>query len=225
MITKMIALDWRAMKVYQIRLLLLPVFALILGWLYPVFVIPISVFMCISFSINPFAVEEKGELNHLYLTLPVNRKAIVTGRYALSLIMLFCGIIMGIAIMPLASLMGRIFMNSIWVLGFSGYIAIISLSCLFYSLLNLFMFPILFRIGYAKGKIWGFYLPAIFFAILIGIYTTIISIPGNETITIEFIGYASENMLLVSGGMVILAIAFLFLSYALSIKLYAKRDF
>ena len=78
MITKMIALDWRAMKVYQIRFLLLPIFALIIGWIYPVFVIPISVFMYMGFSINPFAVEEKGELNNLYLTLPVKRNTIVT---------------------------------------------------------------------------------------------------------------------------------------------------
>lgn len=104
MIAKMIALDWRAMKYYQIRVLLLPVFVFIFGVVYsPLTVIPMSVVMSLNFSLNPFAVEEKGELNNLYLTLPVRRKSIVAGRYILSIIMLLCGIAIGILIMPLAN--------------------------------------------------------------------------------------------------------------------------
>ena len=225
MIAKMIAMDWRAMKVYQIRLLLLPVFSLVFGSMYPVVTIPFSVFMCLSFSINPFAVEEKGELNRLYLTLPVERNAIVTGRYALSLIMLLCGVVMGIAVVPLNGLLSRLIMHSAWRIGLNGYVAIISMSFLLYSILNLSMFPILFHLGYAKGKIWGFYLPAVFFAILAGIYAAVSVLPGNETKTIEIIKYASEHMPLVSGGMMVLAAAVWFLSYGLSIRIYAKRDF
>lgn len=78
MIAKMIALDWRAMKYYQIRLLLLPVFIFIFGVYSPLTVIPMSVILSLSFSLNPFAVAEKGELNNLYLTLPVRRKSIVS---------------------------------------------------------------------------------------------------------------------------------------------------
>ena len=60
MIAKMIALDWRAMKYYQIRVLLLPVFVFIFGVVYsPLTVIPMSVVMSLNFSLNPFAVEEK----------------------------------------------------------------------------------------------------------------------------------------------------------------------
>ncbi len=88
MIAKMIALDWSAMKFYQIRGLLLPVFVLIYGLYSPITVIPLSAIMLLSFSVNPFAVEEKGELNILYLTLPVGRKSIVAGRYMLSILML-----------------------------------------------------------------------------------------------------------------------------------------
>lgn len=60
MIRKMIALDWRAMKYYQKRVLLLPVFVLIIGWQNALMIIPFSVMMFLSFSVNPFAVEEKG---------------------------------------------------------------------------------------------------------------------------------------------------------------------
>ncbi|MDD3613917.1 MAG: hypothetical protein WAP98_04640 [Caldicoprobacterales bacterium] len=54
MIRKMIALDWRAMKYYQKRVLLLPVFVLIIGWQNALMIIPFSVMMFLSFSVNPF---------------------------------------------------------------------------------------------------------------------------------------------------------------------------
>lgn len=221
MIAKMIALDWRAMKYYQIRLLLLPVFIFIFGVYSPLTVIPMSVFLSLSFSLNPFAVEEKGELNNLYLTLPVRRKSIVAGRYILSIIMLLCGIAIGILIMPLANKLSI----SKWFIGIEGFIVVISLSYLLYAILNLFMFPILFRLGYHKGKFWGFYLPMGFFALLFGAYSAITHLPGNKTLTLNFIVYASENLLMVSGSIVVLATMLLILSYMISLKLYSKRDF
>ncbi|MGI6717432.1 MAG: ABC-2 transporter permease [Eubacteriales bacterium] len=41
------------------------------------------------------AVEEKGKLDNLYLTLPITRKTIVKTRYSLSLIMQFSGLLFG----------------------------------------------------------------------------------------------------------------------------------
>ena len=221
MIAKMIAIDWRAMKFYQIRLLMLPVFVIIFGFYSPLTVIPISVVMLLSFSINPFAVEEKGALNNLYLTLPVRRKSIVTGRYMLSLIMMLCGIAMGILIMPLVNR----YSISKWFIGIEGYMLVISLAYLLYAILNLFMFPILFWLGYQKGKFWGFYLPILFFSMLFGAYSVITSLPKNKTLTIDLIVFASENLLIVIGGVVALATIILILSYMISVKLYSKRDF
>jgi hypothetical protein len=218
---KMIALDWRAMKFYQIRFLLLPVFLFIFGFYSPLAVIPMSVILFLSFSVNPFAVEEKGALNNLYLTLPVRRKSIVAGRYMLSIIMLLCGIAIGILIMPLANK----FSISKWFIGIEGFMMVISLSYLLYAIHNLFMFPILFRLGYHKGKFWGFYLPMVSFALLFGVYSTITNLPENKTLTLDFIVYASENLLMVSGSIVVLATILLILSYMISLKLYSKRDF
>ena len=219
--TKMMALDWRAMKTYQIRFWLLPAALILIGWMYPIAVIPISVFLSLGFSVNPFAVEEKGALNNLYLTLAVNRKSIVLGRYALSSLMLFGGIIMGLILMPLANTISL----SKWYVGFEGYMALITFSYLLYSLLNLIMFPVLFGIGYLRGKIGGFYLPTLFFCVLCGVYTSLSALPGNGGMTIGFISYASQNMLLISGGMTVVATALLLASYTLSLHLYSKRDF
>ncbi len=221
MIRKMIALDWRAMKVYHKSLPLLPFCAFICGMTSSLFVIPIFSMMCLSYSINPFFVEEKGDLNHLYLSLPVRRRDVVTGRYALSLVMLACGLLMGIAFTPLTNAISR----SQWFIGLDGHLVVLSLSFLLYSIFNLFMFPLLFRLGYQKGKFWGFYLPLILFGVLFGAYVTISSLPSHLTFTIDFIVYASEHMLLVSGGMTALAVALLSTSYLVSLKLYASRDF
>ena len=177
--------------------------------------------MFLSFSVNPFAVEEKGALNNLYLTLPVKRNTIVAGRYVLSFIMLLCGLVMGIAIM----LVSHHFSLAKWFIGFKGYMFVIALSYLLYALFNLCMFPILFRLGYQKGKFWGFYIPVILFAVLVGVYNVVTSLPGYEGFTIAFIVFATENMLLISGGMAVLASLILLASYRLSVKLYSERDF
>ena len=222
MIRKMIALDWRAMKVYQIRFPKLPDYVYVFGWLYtPLLVIPLCVIFCLSFSINPFAVEEKGELNKLYLTLPVKRKEVVAGRFALSLILLFCGMVMGIAILPLVNLVAL----SKWYLSLEWYLTIMALSVLLYAVFNLFMFPVLFRLGYQKGKFWGFYLPIGFFGIMFGGFSGISMLPGNERLALNFLEYASKNLLFISGGMVALGAGLLVLSYAISVKVYSKRDF
>ena len=106
-----------------------------------------------------------------------------------------------------------------------GYIAIIAVSYLLYAILNLFTYPLLFRLGYNKGKFWGFYLPVIFFALFFGSYMSITSLPEYSSLTMDFIMYASENMILVSGGIAVLATLILLISYMISVKLYSNRDF
>lgn len=222
MMNKMIALDWRAMKYYQIRALFLPVIALIIGAVYSsIFVIPFCMLMGMSFSVNPFAVEEKGELNNLYLTLPIQRKEIVAGRYTLSLLITFAGILIGIPIMALSNMISF----SKWYIGAQGVLIIIALSFLIYSICNIFMFPILFKLGYQKGKIWGFYLPMILSAVLLAGYSMFTMLPGKENVTINLIVYATEHLTLVSGGLLILGIILLLISYLVSVKLYSKRNF
>lgn len=221
MILKMISLDWRSMKTYQIRGLLLPLFLLASGIYMPLIVFPMSVFVFLGFSVNPFAVEEKGELNYLYLTLPVSRRMIVTGRYLLSIIMMILGLISAGVMLPLVNLLS----TSKWYIGVKGYFIIISVSYLSYAILNLCMFPVLFKIGYQKGKFIGYYLPATFFAVLVSVYYTISCIPGNEGMTLNLIMWATENVILVGIISIIAATFLLLISYLLSLRLYGKRDF
>ena len=106
MAAKMMVMDWRAMKYYHIRGLLLPITAVAIGlFSSPLLVMPTCVLLFVFFSLNPFAVEEKGALNNFYLTLPVKRSDIVSGRFMLAGIMGLCGVVMSI---PLIMLINRI---------------------------------------------------------------------------------------------------------------------
>ena len=101
---RMAMFDWNAMKCFHLRLFLIPIISLAAGFISALLVVPTNVFMFLFFSVNTFAVEEKGDLNKLYLTLPVKRSAVVAGRYVLSICMGVAGLVTGI---PLAILADR----------------------------------------------------------------------------------------------------------------------
>ena len=93
------------------------------------------------------------------------------------------------------------------------------------SIFNLCMFPILFKLGYSKGKFWGMLVPISLFAVLYGVWVIISSLPGNEYLLFNALEYASKNMFLVNGGIIAVATLILLFSFFLSKKLYSNRDF
>ena len=220
MIVKMAALDWRSMKVYQIRGLLLPAIAFALGMFYsPIVIMPVCVIFCSSFASNTFAVEDKGDLNNFYLTLPLKRNTVVAGRYFLSLIILLCGVAVGVLALLITNPISLSL--SKWYIGLKGHITIIALSYLMYALLEVFRYPVLFRLGYTKGRFWGIMFPAIFGGLLMGVYFSV----ASTSALINFIVFASENIFFVIGGMAVLATGLLAVSYFVSVRMYSKRDF
>lgn len=218
----MIRLDWAAMKYYHKRSLLILVVLFIIGCINnPIYLIPLTTFFLFLFSLNPFAAEEKGDLNRLYLTLPVQRRSAVRGRYCLSLILFLIGILLGRALMPLVNLVAL----SKWYPDLKWTIALFSFSFLLYALMNLSMYPLLFKLGYQKGQFWGMYIPMGIFGLLYLLYVMYASLPGHEKLELNMLVYASEHMLLVSGGMCLAAAVILTVSYLLSVHAYAKREF
>lgn len=67
--------------------------------------------------------------------------------------------------------------------------------------------------------------PIALFAALYGVWVIVSSLPGNEYLLFNVLEYASQNMLLVNGGMVVAATLILLLSFLVSKMLYANRDF
>lgn len=171
-------------------------------------------------SVNPFAGEEIGNLNRLYLTLPVSRSRMVAGRYLLSLFLFLAGIALALVLMPLANL----FSFSRWYPDFKWTLALVSSGFLLHALLSLFMYPILFKLGYMKGRIWGFYLPVLLIA-LACLAVLEYDLMAGGTFLFDLLVYASEHILPVSGGMLGLGAAILAGSWLLSVRTYSRRDF
>lgn len=218
---KMLKLDWSATKSYRIKFLLMGIGLLVIGWSSTVWLVPVGVYLMFSFSVNSFWVEEKGDLNRLYLTLPIKRSQVVTGRYLLAFILFIAGIVLALALMPLCNL----FSLSKWYPDARWFLALVSFGFFLHALMSLFMYPVLFKLGYQKGKMWGFYIPSI----LIGVaYIAVMEydhiIYGGYLIFDLFI-FASEHLLLVAGGMFGLSIIMLAVSCLLSMKIYSGREF
>ena len=218
---RMAMIDWNAMKCFHLRLFLLPIISLVAGFISALLVVPTNVFMFLFFSVNTFAVEEKGDLNKLYLTLPVKRSAVVAGRYVLSICMGLAGLVTGIPLAILADL----FSLSHYYGPIGWFLPVVTISYLLFSIFNLCMFPILFKMGYSKGKFWGMLVPIALFAALYGAWVIVSSLPGNEYLLFNALEYASKNMFLVNGGIIVVATLVLLCSFLLSKNLYSNREF
>ena len=87
------------------------------------------------------------------------------------------------------------------------------------------MYPQLFRLGYQKGKIWGYYLPAGMICLIYIIITEYdAKVKGGMFMT-ELLIYASEHILAVSGSLLALGAMLLGISYLLSVWIYGRREF
>ena len=225
----MMKLDWLGMKCYHRRIVVIPLAISLYGFFHAAVIIPMLVFMFFSFSVNPFAVEEKGKLDNLYLTLPVARKSIVKARFGLSLLMQLIGIVAGAVLTVTLSLLfyGRtVIYPRTFRADFSAVLLITCASALFYAILNLSSFPVLFKAGYAKGKWIGFIMPIGFVSVAIATLIVLWSAVGvfREWLVSAF-AWASGNALLFAAIMLAASVSLLAISYGLSQKLYAKREF
>ena len=216
-----VRLDWLSMKYAWVRLIIIPLTLFAAGISSSIYLPPLSVFLFFCFSLCTFAAEEKGDLNRLYLTLPVKRSDIVKGRYILSFLLFLSSILLGFGLIPLENLVSF----SKWYPDFRWHLAIAAFCFLLYSLFCLFMYPPLFQLGYLKGRVWGMYIPMLLFGLASGLFLAFERMPGNEKRITSALIYASEHILAVSGGMLVLGGSLFAISFLLSVRLYSKREF
>jgi ABC-type transport system involved in multi-copper enzyme maturation permease subunit len=200
-----------------------------MGFFSELLIIPFIAFFMLSFSVNPFAVEEKGKLDNLYLTMPITRKNIVNARFGLSLIMLFIGLAFGTIV---TTIMAKTFYGKtiLFERTFNAeFKSIFLLTCgalLFYAVMNLSTFPMLFKLGYARGKVLGFYIPVGVSVTLC--YVVFLLAEFNESFGKQLLSaleWTLANTLWAAVIMFGLAALMLMVSYLLSQKVYAKREF
>ncbi len=142
------------------------------------------------------------------------------GRYLLSLLLFLTGVLSGFALMPFANL----FSFSRWYPDWKWRLALGAFCFLIYALMNLAMYPVLFKLGYQKGRIWGYYIPCILTGL---IYLALVEydIMTGGTFIRDALLYAAEHILTVSGGILLLGAAVWALSLCLSLRIYARREF
>ena len=226
----MIKLDWLSMKCYHKRFVIIPITILAYGLLHEAVIILFMVFLVHSFSVNPFAVEEKGKLDNLYLTLPVTRKNIVNARFSLALMMQFAGLILGSAVTLIYSALfyGKtvlyVFLHN-FKPDFASMFLIISGSLCFYAVMNLSTFPMLFKIGYAKGKMIGFIIPLVAASAMGGVTVTLWNVSaGFKQTASAVIEWSFANTVLAAAVILFAAVLLFAVSYVLSQRAYAKRE-
>jgi hypothetical protein len=117
----------------------------------------------------------------------------------------------------------RHFSRSMWYVGAAGNVTVVAVSVFIFALLSLFMYPLMFKLGYKKGMILGYLLPLTIFYVVLLIYY-LYMVAGSRNITLDFIVFASNNLLLIAGGLFALAAAVLTASYFISRRVFNRRD-
>jgi len=226
----MMKLDWLGMRKYRSRLAVAVIVACGMGILFGTwFIIPYMVFGMFDASLNCFDAEEKGELNQLYLTLPISRGTLISARYVMSLALQLIGIAAGVIFtLVLSEIMyGRATINEhTFRPNFESLALMICASLLMCAYLSLIIHPILHKFGYAKAKIIGYVLPILGSAALVVIF---IYVANRVEVVGEFVSSALQwslgNTPMVSAITLGVTALFLAASYLLSQRVYAKRDF
>ena len=167
-----------------------------------------------------FAVGEKSDMDALYITLSVNRKTVVLGRYIFTLLLNVCVVafvcsvaLVGLPIARLVGIGGDGVGDALW----TGVL----LAALF-AVVQAIQLPIFFKYNYAKAKVISI---APFVALMAAFvaFTTIAK--GTETVNrvTGFIVNLNLSWLIVCA---VLALVIIMLgSYKLSLSFYKKREF
>ncbi|MDR2700725.1 MAG: ABC-2 transporter permease [Nitrososphaerota archaeon] len=167
----------------------------------------------------PFASAEKNNLDTLYATLSIKRKAVVAGRYLFALL-LNGGTILFAFVLASA---GLYFVGAVGFsyssIGVSQIEPWIMLAAMFIGI-QAIQLPIYFKVGYAKAK----FLSIVPFVALIAGYFMFLNVSDVSAGPIGFFDKLAVTGLVVPAIVVVL-VGIMFISYGLSAGFYKKREF
>lgn len=169
------------------------------------------------YATYPFAVGDQNGLDSLYTILGISKKEVIKGRYAFLLVMNVIGMILGLAVYFLLSLIFQTPIDSRQAL-------IVSVSSIMMFSLNQFiLYPIFFKNGYIKSKSLSF-LPLMLFGLIavLGAHFFKGEMPSFVNQIITFI---THNPFLTSLGVLVIWMVVLLISYRASYTYYIRREF
>ncbi|MCL2135623.1 MAG: ABC-2 transporter permease [Candidatus Bathyarchaeota archaeon] len=167
----------------------------------------------------PFVFAEKNNLDTLYATLSVKRKAVVAGRYLFALLLNGGTILFAFVLASVGLYFAGAVGFSYNIIGVSQIEPWIMLAALFIGI-QAIQLPIYFKVGYVKAK----FLSIVPFVALIAGYFMFLNVSDVST---GFIGFFDKLVVtgLVVPAIVVVLVGIMFVSYGLSVGFYEKREF
>ena len=181
------------------------------------------VFMfCSLYVTYPFAVGDKNGIDTLYCTLPLTRRAVVTGRYLFALCTNLVATLLALALAGA----GRLILGaSIQPMVFWG---LLGGMWVWFTLSNSFTLPFYFKIGYTQAKFLT-YIPYFIFPIVTIVTSrllqSLLTQQELESLLVTTAAWLSQNVLLLLLAGAAIVVSLYFLSYKLSVRFYQKRSF
>lgn len=182
--------------------------------------VPIGMLMMYStiYASYPFAVGDTNGIDTLYVTLPITKNNIVTGRYVFTLCL---NIIVGIVAFVVSVLLMAVFGKGY---SWTETSATILICFVTFSILEFIQLPIYFKFGYAKAKFLA-YLPLVGFPAAVIAVSTFVGkdtfLPLIENIFL----WIQENILISIIIIFFIWVLIMLSSMFLSNRFYKKREF
>ena len=183
--------------------------------------IGIGMMLATMFVSYPFALAEKSNMDALYITLGVNRKTVVKGRYVFTLLLNLCVVVFMFSLSAITSVLTNSLVNGADIAEALG--ATLVLSAIF-LIVQATQLPLFFKMPYSKAK---FISLAPFLLIMAFVAYFIMNAQGSgmPEATNDFVWAIAGNAW-AFGAMVVAILAIVvFVSYKLSLMFYKKREF
>ncbi|MFT4143989.1 MAG: ABC-2 transporter permease [Mobilitalea sp.] len=159
-------------------------------------------------SFNVFIIQEKNNLNRLYGSVSISLRNIVLGRYLYVILSyLMCLLLSLILYIPVSYINNILFVKMDFFIG-------TSLSLLIFTTIVGLQMPILFKLGYTKGRLWSA-IPFIVIMLLIPLPSFVSSLSNIITFIL------SHTSLLITICLVASGIIY-YLSYQISVLIYRR---
>lgn len=171
----------------------------------PAMIAGMSMLMIVMMSITSFAYDDAAHWDRYALSLPVTRKDVVRSKYLLSLLLCGIGMVLSAAVSVAVSLIKQ---------GSVTETLLTLLGCLLLSLLYVaVLLPIIFKFGSEKSRIWMMLVFAVPMAVFFLLSYAGVGLPTEETVI---------RALFISPAIIV---ALFVLSYRLSCRIYAGKEF
>lgn len=180
------------------------------------FMLYIIPFFLVMMTISTFNYDEFNNWNSYCLTLPISRKKIVQSKYLFTIFLAIVGIILtAIIIITFKSINQSLNLEE-QISNFCG-------SFFAVSLIISILYPLIYKFGSEKGRIFIFVIVLIV-SIIIGIIFSLL-----EQLSINYHSLLSSlnslNYIQISLFMLVISIITIIISYLISLRIYQKKEF